>query len=244
MRATVEVRDVTKDYKMGQQWVHALRGVSLTIHEGELTVIAGPSGSGKTTLLNIIGCMDVPTRGDVVVDGESVASLNEARLTRFRLRHLGYVFQSFNLIPVLTVYQNVELPLLLQGGMSGSERERRVRGLLGRVGIESYMKHRPLELSGGQQQRVAVARALVAQPKLVLADEPTANLDGVTGAQIVDLIREMARTEKTTVVFSTHDPRVLAKADRVIDIADGLLAGDRRASPAEPAASAGSDANR
>ncbi len=223
MHAAVEARDIVKEYRLGKQVVPALRGVSLTIAHGELVVIAGPSGSGKTTLLNIIGCMDRPTRGEVFIESEAIATLSEKTLTRFRLRRLGFVFQSFNLIPVLSVFQNVELPLLLQGNIRASERRRRVDELLEQVGLASHRTHRPLELSGGQQQRVAVARALVTRPALILADEPTANLDGATGAQIVNLIGTMARTRQTTVVFSTHDPRVMAKADRIIEIADGLV---------------------
>ena len=228
MAIAVSVRNVFKDYRLGRQVVAALRGVSLEIQEGEFTVIAGPSGSGKTTLLNIIGCMDVATRGEVVVDGEAVSSLSDRRLTEFRLRKLGYVFQSFNLVPVLTVFQNIELPLLLQGGLSARGRATRIQTLVDRVGLAAHVKHRPRELSGGQQQRVAIARALVTHPKLVLADEPTANLDSVTGGQIIDLMREMARAENTTFVFSTHDPRVMSMADRIVEVADGRLYAERR----------------
>jgi len=181
MNAIVDVSGVIKDYPLGKLKVRALHGVDLQIARGEFTTIAGPSGSGKTTLLNLIGCVDVPSEGKVVVDGQSTGDLSDSELTELRLHKLGFIFQSFNLVPVLTVAQNVEFPLLLQGKLAAGERAKRVQEILGRVGIEKYLKHRPNELSGGQRQRVAIARALVSRPKLVLADEPTANLDSVTG---------------------------------------------------------------
>jgi putative ABC transport system ATP-binding protein len=221
----IKVREVTKDYLLGKTHVHALRGVTLTVDQGEFLSIAGPSGSGKTTLLNLIGCVDTPTSGVVEVAGQDTARLSERALTGLRLHKIGFIFQSFNLVQVLSVFQNIEFPLLLQGGLSKRERAARVVGLLEAVGIGGYARHRPSELSGGQRQRVAVARALVTRPALVLADEPTANLDSQTGQNIIDLMRDMNRKDGTTFVFSTHDPKVMAHANAVIRIEDGLVAG-------------------
>jgi len=224
MSAIVSVQGVTKVYMLGKTEVPAVREVSIDVGEGEFLSIAGPSGSGKTTLLNLIGCVDTPTAGTVVVDGRDTGKLSERALTELRLRTIGFIFQSFNLVPVLSVFQNVEFPLLLQGGLSKQERRARVEGLLGAVGLEGHLRHRPSELSGGQRQRVAVARALVTRPKLVLADEPTANLDSQTGANIIDLMREMNRRDGTTFIFSTHDPKVMSHANAVVRIADGRIA--------------------
>jgi len=221
----IQVRDVTKDYLLGKTHVHALRGVSLTVDKGEFLSVAGPSGSGKTTLLNLIGCVDTPTTGLVEVAGQDTSKLSERALTDLRLHQIGFIFQSFNLVQVLSVFQNIEFPLLLQGGLSRAERAARVTGLLEAVGIPEYGRHRPSELSGGQRQRVAVARALVTRPALVLADEPTANLDSLTGQNIIDLMREMNRKDGTTFVFSTHDPKVMAHANAIIRIADGVVTG-------------------
>ncbi len=210
---------------LGKTVVPALDGVSLEVEAGEFVSIAGPSGSGKTTLLNLVGCVDTPTSGTVVVDGHDTSTLSERRLTELRLRTIGFIFQSFNLVPVLSVFQNVELPLLLQGGTTRRDRQARVLALLEAVGIGAHARHRPSELSGGQRQRVAVARALVTRPRLVLADEPTANLDSATGANIIDLMRDMNRRDGTTFVFSTHDPKVMAHANAVIRIEDGRIVG-------------------
>jgi putative ABC transport system ATP-binding protein len=223
MSAIVSVENVSKVYKLGKTEVPALRGVSLEIHAGEFLAVAGPSGSGKTTLLNLIGCVDTPTSGVVRVDGNDTSLLAERALTDLRLRRIGFIFQSFNLVPVLSVFQNVEFPLLLQGGLARGERQARVLGLLDAVGLGDHARHRPSELSGGQRQRVAVARALVGRPKLVLADEPTANLDSATGATIIDLMRDMNRKDQTTFLFSTHDQKVMAHAHAVVRIADGQL---------------------
>jgi len=220
--AIVSVQNVSKDYMLGKTVVPALREVSLDIAEGEFLSIAGPSGSGKTTLLNLIGCVDTPTSGTVVVNGHDTTRLPEREQTSLRLHTLGFIFQSFNLVSVLSVFQNIEYPLLLQGGMTRRERARRVLELLEAVGIRQYDHHRPSELSGGQRQRVAIARALVTKPKIVLADEPTANLDSVTGENIIDLMKEMNR-DGTTFIFSTHDPKVMAHANAVVRIADGRL---------------------
>ena len=231
MREIVSVKNAVKEYTLGKVVVPALRGVSLDVHEGEFLSIAGPSGSGKTTLLNLIGCVDRPTSGTVEVGGQNTNLLSERKLTSLRLYTIGFIFQSFNLVPVLSVFQNVELPLLLQRKLSKTERRSRVEGLLERVGLRDYGKHRPTELSGGQRQRVAIARALVTRPQLVLADEPTANLDSVTGENIIDVMKELNRTERTTFIFSTHDAKVMAHASSVVRLADGKLVD--RVSPAE-----------
>jgi putative ABC transport system ATP-binding protein len=222
MKTIVSVKGATKDYALGKTVVQALRGVTLDVHEGEFLSIAGPSGSGKTTLLNLIGCVDVPTAGTVEVAGKDTRKLSERELTRLRLNTIGFIFQSFNLVSVLSVLQNVELPLLLQKAPA-RERGKRVLALLERVGLRDHAKHRPSELSGGQRQRVAIARALVSRPQLVLADEPTANLDSATGQNIIDLMKELNRTERTTFIFSTHDAQVMAHASAVVRLADGKL---------------------
>ncbi len=219
----VSVQNVSKDYMLGKTVVRALRGVTLHIDRGEFLSIAGPSGSGKTTLLNLIGCVDTATAGSVLVGGKDTRALTERQLTDLRLHTIGFIFQSFNLVQVLSVFQNVEFPLLLQGKLTRKEREARVMGLLEAVGIGEYRQHRPSELSGGQRQRVAVARALVSRPALVLADEPTANLDSQTGATIIDLMKEMNHRDGTTFIFSTHDPKVMSHASAVVRIADGQL---------------------
>jgi putative ABC transport system ATP-binding protein len=219
----VSVRNVSKDYMLGKTVVPAVRDVSLEVEEGEFLSIAGPSGSGKTTLLNLIGCVDTPTAGTVIVSGQDTSTLAERALTDLRLRKIGFIFQSFNLVAVLSVFQNVEYPLLLQGGTSRSERRERVLALLEAVGIAAHARHRPSELSGGQRQRVAIARALVTRPRIVLADEPTANLDSKTGETIVDLMKEMNARDGTTFIFSTHDPRVMAHANAVVRIEDGRI---------------------
>ncbi len=221
----VSVSRVSKDYMLGKTVVPALRDVSLEVGQGEFLSIAGPSGSGKTTLLNLVGCVDTPTSGTVVVAGADTAKLSERALTDLRLRTIGFIFQSFNLVSVLSVFQNVEFPLLLQGTIPKPERRRRVHELMEAVGLSEHERHRPSELSGGQRQRVAIARALVTRPKLVLADEPTANLDSATGANIIDLMRDMNRRDGTTFVFSTHDPKVMAHANAIVRIADGRIEG-------------------
>ena len=221
MEERVAVRDVSKTYRLGTQTVAALSHVSVTIGAGEFMAIAGPSGSGKTTLLNLIGCLDAPTSGEIAIDGVDVAALSPGRRAELRAAKLGFVFQTFNLIPVLTAYENVEYPLLIH--RHGGDTAARVRRALDEVGLEDRARHRPSELSGGQQQRVAIARALVADPALVLADEPTANLDSATGRDIVGLMRRLNREHGTTFVFSTHDPRIMDAADRVVQIADGRI---------------------
>ncbi|HET6279648.1 MAG TPA: ABC transporter ATP-binding protein [Polyangia bacterium] len=231
MKPIVSVKAATKTYVLGKVEVPALRGVTLDVIPGDFLAIAGPSGSGKTTLLNLIGCVDTPTSGTVEVAGQDTSKLRERALTNLRLHTIGFIFQSFNLVSVLSVFQNVELPLLLQRELASGERKKRVLALLERVGIREYAKHRPNELSGGQRQRVAIARALVTRPQLVLADEPTANLDSVTGENILDLMQELNRTEKTTFIFSTHDQRVMAHANAIVRLADGKFVD--RVSPRE-----------
>ena len=223
MADIVSIQDVHKDYPLDKVVVKALQGVSLRIESGDFLSIVGPSGSGKTTLLNLIGCVDTATSGIVLIDGHDTKTLNDRQLTDLRLNTLGFIFQSFNLVPVLSVFQNVEFPLLLQRKYTKAERASRVDDLLVKVGLDKHSKHRPSELSGGQRQRVAIARALVTRPKIVLADEPTANLDSVTGENIIDLMKEMNRAEKTTFIFSTHDAKVMSHANTVIRLADGKI---------------------
>ena len=234
MKAIVSVKNAVKNYSLGAVEVPALRGVTLDVVEGDFLAIAGPSGSGKTTLLNLIGCVDTPTSGTVEVAGKDTRQLSERELTNLRLHTIGFIFQSFNLVSVLTVFQNIELPLLLQRELTGPERAQRVMTLLDKVGIRDYATHRPSELSGGQRQRVAIARALVTRPQLVLADEPTANLDSVTGGHILDIMRDLNKSEKTTFIFSTHDQRVMSHANAVVRLADGKFVD--RVTPAQAAA--------
>jgi putative ABC transport system ATP-binding protein len=226
----VSIVNVSKEYTLGETVVTALRSVSLSVAAGEFISIAGPSGSGKTTLLNLIGCVDTATAGQVVIAGHDTHHLRERQLTELRLNTIGFIFQSFNLVPVLNVFENVEFPLLLQRKFSGAERKARVMDLLEKVGLADRAKHRPSELSGGQRQRVAIARALVTRPQIVLADEPTANLDSKTGETIIDLMKEMNQLEKTTFIFSTHDAKVMAHANSIVRLADGEIV--EKAAPA------------
>ena len=225
---SVVLKNVIKDYALGASMVRALHGINLTIDEGEFTTIAGPSGCGKSTLLNLIGCMDVANEGTVAIDGKITNALTDKEQTRLRLNTLGFIFQSFNLVPVLSVYQNVELPLLLKGGMSKTDRQQTVHELLEQVGLSNKAKNRYHELSGGQRQRVAIARALVTKPKIVLADEPTANLDSETGQNIIELMRTLNANQKTTFIFSSHDPKVIEHARRIVRLQDGRVIEDVR----------------
>jgi putative ABC transport system ATP-binding protein len=218
----VEASNVTKDYLMGKTIVAALKGVSLNIKRGTFVVIAGPSGSGKSTLLNLLGCLDHPTSGKIRISGQDVSELGDKALAAFRAKTLGFIFQSFNLIPVLSAYENVEYPLRLNH-VSRTESVKRTMAMLDAVGLASHAKHRPSELSGGQCQRVAIARALVTHPALVLADEPTANLDSVTGGLIVNLMREMQKKSGTAFLLSTHDPMVVSHAEEKHTLCDGRL---------------------
>jgi putative ABC transport system ATP-binding protein len=226
---TVKINQVTKDYPLGKTTVHALRGIDLTIKNGEFVTIAGPSGSGKSTLLNLIGCLDSPTKGEVWLGQTKINGLSDRALNRIRLNTIGFIFQSFNLIPVLDVAENVELPLLIMKDVSAEERRERMSHMIHAVGLSKQIKQRPAELSGGQRQRVAVARALATKPKIVLADEPTANLDSRTGIEIIDLMHQINESESTTFIFSTHDPKIMQLADRVIMLEDGLINGEEKA---------------
>jgi len=218
----VRLDHIARAYRVGALSIPAVRDISLEIQARLFTVIVGPSGSGKTTLLNMIGCIDVPDSGRVEIRGEDVLRLSDNALADFRARTIGYVFQSFNLIPVLSAFENVEYPLLLLN-MPAAERRRRTLAMLEEVGLADQARQRPNELSGGQKQRVAIARALIKEPALVLADEPTANLDSVTGASIIALMRRMQEAFSTSFVFCTHDPRLMAEADRTFSIRDGML---------------------
>jgi putative ABC transport system ATP-binding protein len=218
--ALIRVRELRKVYRQGELEVHALRGVDLDVAEGEFTALAGPSGSGKTTLLNLIGALDVPTDGTVEVAGRDVTTLSTGDAADFRLDHVGFIFQAYNLVPVLTAYENAEFTLLLRGA-SPDERRKVVEPLLRTVGLGDMMDRRPHELSGGQQQRVAVVRALATRPRIVLADEPTANLDSETSTELMALMAELNRELGTTFVFSTHDPVVIRHARRLVELLDG-----------------------
>ena len=225
----VQLVDVHKWYRLGTTRVHALANVSLALTEGDFVSVAGPSGSGKSTLLNLIGCIDVASRGEVIVAAQNTAHLDDRALTRLRSKTLGFIFQSFNLMATLNVSENVELPLLLTNTrVTKSERRDRVEELVQAVGLADWRRHRPAQLSGGQRQRVAIARALVTRPRIVLADEPTANLDSSTGAHIVELMKDINDRFATTFVFSTHDRSIVDIADHVIQLHDGAVVSDRR----------------
>ncbi len=213
---------VHKSYELGKTTVTALRGVDLTIERGEFTVVMGPSGSGKTTLLNIIGCLDRATQGSYKLDGEEIGHRDFNDLAEVRNRKIGFIFQNFNLIPVLSVRENIEFPCVIRGE-SGKALRDKVEAIAREVGLETFLHHKPDELSGGQRQRVAIARALVTDPQLVLADEPTANLDSKTSDQIIDLMLALNRDKGVTFLFSTHDPRVMEHARRVVYIHDGVM---------------------
>jgi putative ABC transport system ATP-binding protein len=218
------LREVAKTYDVGAVAVRALAAISLDVHSQRFTMIVGPSGSGKTTLLNLIGCIDAPTAGTVEVCGQAVAALNDTAVSDFRARHIGFIFQGFSLVPVLSAYENVEYPLLLLG-TPAAERRARTLAMLDAVGLAAQARQRPNELSGGQKQRVAIARALVKQPDIVLADEPTANLDSATGAAIIALMRRVQAELSTTFIFSTHDAQLISHADEIFTIRDGALVG-------------------
>jgi putative ABC transport system ATP-binding protein len=219
----VSLKNIQKYYSLGKTTVKAVRGVDLAIKEGAFMSIVGPSGSGKTTLLNMIGCIDRPTGGELLIDGVDISKLNDNKLTDLRLFKIGFIFQSFNLIPVLNVMENVEFPLLLMNKFSKKQIRERALHMIRQVQIEDQIKHKPAELSGGQRQRVAIARALVTSPKIVLADEPTANLDSETGNSILSLMQRLNEEENVTFIFSTHDPEVLEYAKNVVKLRDGMI---------------------
>ena len=220
--SVIQAKDLVKTYKMGEVEVHALCGVTLTIQRGEVVSIMGPSGSGKSTLLDILGCLDLPSSGDYILDGETVEKLNDDQLASIRNRKVGFVFQSFNLLPRSTALSNVELPMTY-AGVSGKDRRQRARSALEAVGLADRMDHKPTELSGGQQQRVAIARALVNNPAIVLADEPTGNLDSKSGKEIMELLLKSNQERGTTLVIVTHDPNIAAQTQRVLHLSDGEL---------------------
>lgn len=222
MSSIIQTKDVTRVYRQGTVDVHALRGVSVSIDPGEFTALAGPSGSGKTTLLNMIGCLDHPTSGSVKVQGQDITTLRKGAAAEFRLQNVGFVFQAYNLVPVLTAYENAEFTLMLQG-KSLAERRAIVEPLMERVGLKDEMHRRPHELSGGQQQRVAVVRAIAPKPAIVLADEPTANLDRETAIDLLDLMLQLNSEHGITFVFSTHDQNVIDRARRVIRLDSGSV---------------------
>lgn len=222
METIIAGEAIRKNYCLGHIVVEALKGVSIKINKGDFLCVAGASGSGKTTLLNLIGCLDKPTSGNIVFEGKDISALNAFELAMIRRHRMGFIFQSFNLIPVLSAYENVEYPLILKKDDKKS-REKKIQKVLEEVGIKEYADHRPDELSGGQRQRVAVARALVTEPSVVFADEPTANLDSITGENIIDLMLKINRENGTTFIFSTHDHKIIKHAGRVIELRDGAV---------------------
>lgn len=226
--ALLELKKVKKVYQQGKIEVPALRGIDLTVEQGEFTTIFGPSGSGKTTLLNMIGCLDTPTEGEIRLNDKKVSDLSRKELAMTRRYNIGFVFQSYNLIPVLTAYENVEFAIRLTNHTSESQMKEKVLKMLAEVGLKGLESRRPNELSGGEKQRVAIARALVKKPKLILADEPTANLDSKTADDVVDIMRKMNKELGTTFIFSTHDPAVMKHANRFINLKDGMISADER----------------
>ncbi|MEE9402507.1 MAG: ABC transporter ATP-binding protein [Desulfobacteria bacterium] len=225
MEPIVRLKEVTKDYGQGDVIVHALRGVTLNIETGDFMAMAGPSGSGKSTLLNIIGGLDKPTSGEIEVEGRSIVDLSISELSRLRRDRIGFIFQSYNLVPVLTAFENAEYVLMLQGAKI-DERSEKVNKLLNEVGLEGMENRFPRELSGGQQQRVAIARAIASDPALVLADEPTANVDSKTAAGLLDLMRRLNEERNVTFLFSTHDEKVMRHAKKLLWLIDGQIADD------------------
>ena len=224
-KAVIDAHNISKVYNPDTIPVYAVNHVHLHLLEGEFTALVGPSGSGKTTLLNLIGGLDRPDEGQIVINGTDITTLSPGKLIDFRLHHIGFVFQSFNLIPVLTARENAEFILLMQG-VGKKERETRLQQLFKEIGMEDKMNARPAQLSGGQQQRVAVARALASRPRFILADEPTANLDSVSASHLLDLMEKLNREEQMTFLFSTHDQRVIDRARRVIRLVDGRIVSD------------------
>ena len=228
--SVLELQDVKKEYSIGEVITMALNGVSLEIGEGEFTTLVGPSGSGKTTMLQLMGCLDLPDSGRVLINNQDVSSYKKNQRADLRREMIGFIFQFFALVPVLSAYENVELPLLLNG-VPQAERKERANRLLDAVGLSHRINHRPDQLSGGEQQRVAIARALAPEPLLVLADEPTANLDTENGAQAMDIMERLNRETGTAFVFATHDPRVVAYARRVVTLQDGVIVDDKNKQP-------------
>ena len=224
----LKLENVRKIYRQGKIEVPALRGVDLAVEKAEFTTVFGPSGSGKTTLLNMIGALDKPTDGTVTVDGNNIGKMSENALAMLRRKHIGFIFQSYNLLPVLSAYENVEFALRIARGNQGEETRDKVLGLLRSVGLGGLENRKPGELSGGQKQRVAIARALIKEPKLILADEPTANLDSATSREILKIMMKMNEELHTAFIFSTHDPMVMEYASRLLEIRDGLISREER----------------
>ena len=225
----VNLKEVKKIYPLGKTEVHAVKGVSFDVTKGDFISIAGPSGSGKSTILNLIGCIDTPTEGNVEIMGKITSGLNDREITTLRHEVIGFIFQTFNLIPVLNVYENVEFPLLLgKQKLDKAAKKKWINFLVKEVGLTEWKQHKPAELSGGQRQRVAIARALATKPQIVLADEPTANLDSTTGETIIELMKKMNSELGTTFIFSTHDPEIMGIADHIIHLHDGLVTENNR----------------
>lgn len=220
----VQINNIFKTYQLGETKVLALRGLSLEIHKGEFTALIGASGSGKSTLLNLIGCLDESDSGDILIENQNVQNLSENQKSVLRNQKIGFIFQSFNLIPVLDVFENIELPLTIQPEWTVEQRKEKVLQVLKEVGLEDFVHHAPEKLSGGQRQRVAIARALVTNPLMILADEPTANLDSETANKIIDLMMELNRKKNVTFFFCSHDEKLIGRVDRVVRIQDGVLA--------------------
>ena len=219
----VEIKNVHRTYQLGESNVHALRGIDLSLKRGDFTAVIGASGSGKTTLLNMVGCLDEPDLGQIIIDGKDVSQLSENQRSDLRNRKIGFIFQSFNLIPVLNVFENVEIPLVIRDDLTASQKQALVTQAIKDVGLESFAHHRPDQLSGGQRQRVAIARALVADPILILADEPTANLDSKTAHMIIDLLINLNKQKHVTFFFCSHDEKLIGRVDRVVRISDGQV---------------------
>lgn len=224
----MELNKVKKSYQQGKIEVPALRGIDLTVEEGEFTIVFGPSGCGKTTLLNMLGCLDTPTEGEICLNGRKISDLSKKDLAMIRRYNIGFIFQNYNLIPVLTAYENVEFALRLIEDSSEKQIKEKVLKMLEEVGLKGLETRRPNELSGGEQQRVAIARALVKEPKIVLADEPTANLDSKTGIEVIKIMVKMNQELGTTSIFSTHDPQIMKYAKRLINLKDGMISTDER----------------
>ncbi len=224
----MELNKVKKSYQQGKIEVPALRGIDLTVEEGEFTIVFGPSGCGKTTLLNMLGCLDTPTEGEICLNGRKISDLSKKDLAMIRRYDIGFIFQNYNLIPVLTAYENVEFALRLIEDSSEKQIKEKVLKMLEEVGLKGLETRRPNELSGGEQQRVAIARALVKEPKIVLADEPTANLDSKTGIEVIKIMVKMNQELGTTSIFSTHDPQIMKYAKRLINLKDGMISTDER----------------
>jgi putative ABC transport system ATP-binding protein len=227
MQILLSLVNLNKDYEDGKIVVHALKDINMEVEKGEFTAIAGPSGSGKSTLLNLIGCLDKPSSGKVFISGIDTSTYSKKELANIRREKIGFVFQSFNLIPILTAFENVAFPLSLLG-QNGDLIERKVKSILGDVGLDGLENRYPRELSGGQQQRVAIARSLVKEPSIILADEPTANLDSATGAEILNLMKVLNEQKEATFIFSTHDPAVMDRAKRVVYLHDGQISSDEK----------------